>query len=165
MSPVPDRIHALLDERQVGYEVVEHKPDHTALQTAWDTHTPSREFAKTVFVEVDGECAMAVLTASEQLSVQRLRASVAATSVRLLDEGEIDKICPDCELGAAPPFGNLYGVPVFVSPRLCEDDTITFNGGTHREAIRMRYEDFERLVLPRVVSMAVGDDGGSRVPD
>jgi len=162
MCPIPARVQALLDERQVPFEVVEHKPDHTALQTAWDTHTPSREFAKTVFVEVDGECAMAVLTASDQLSEQGLRASVGASSVHLLDESEIEKVCPDCELGAAPPFGNLYGVPVFVSPRLREDETITFNGGTHREAIRMRYEDFERLVRPRVVSLSVGDDRGPR---
>lgn len=157
MSTIPDRIREFLEQAAVEYEVIPHRTDHTAAQTAWDTHTPRPAFAKTVFVEVDGRGAMAVLPASDRLAPEKLRLALDARDVRVLEEWEVDRLCPDCEVGAAPPLGNLYALPVYVSTALSCDGPITFNGGTHRVAIRIDYADFAKLVEPDVVPLARHD--------
>jgi Ala-tRNA(Pro) deacylase len=157
MSGVAVRLRDLLDQRHVEYEVIHHHTDHTARQTAHDTHTPPREFAKTVFVWIDERCAMAVLPADRLVSEEKLRRALSAKLVRLASEEEFEALCPDCEMGAAPPFGNLYDLPVYVSPSLAEDEQITFNAGSHQDAIRMAYADFVKLVEPRVVPLASHD--------
>jgi len=157
MSQIPSAIRDYLDAEGVEYEVVEHKGDHTALQTAWDTHTPAHVFAKTVFVQLDGRNVMAVIPASAHISASRLGQSTGAKQVRLLDEVEIEQLCSDCELGAAPPFGSLYALSVYISPALLKEDHVTFNGGTHRVAIRMRVADFERVVHPEAVALTECD--------
>ena len=154
MSEIPSRLREFLDENGVGYRVIHHTRDFRAMDTADDTRTPMQEFAKTVFICVDGEYAMAVLPASHFLSERRLEEALEARSVRLASESQMVLFCPDCDAGAAPPFGNLYGLPVFVSPALTQDEEITFNAGTHQDAIRMSYADFERLTHPRIVHMA-----------
>ena len=154
MNEIPARVRKLLDESGVDYETIHHERDYRARDTANDTHTPPREFAKTVFVCVDGEYAIAVLPATHYVSEHLLQESLGAEHVRLASESQFEELCPDSEVGAAAPFGHLYGLPVYVSPALAQDETITFNAGTHQEAIRLAYADFERLAAPRVVHMA-----------
>jgi len=153
MSEIVKRLHELLDRGGVSYEILHHHADFRAKTTAADTHTPPREFAKTVFLWIDGQYALAVLPASHFLSEAKLARNLDAKEVRLATEFEMADLCPDCEVGAAPPFGNLYNLPVYVSPIIARDEKITFNAGTHEDAVRMTYAGYERLVQPRVVSM------------
>lgn len=146
-----------LDQQGVDYQVHHHAEDVRALTTAADTHTPAREFAKTVFVWIDGQPAMAVVPASEKVALSRLKRGLEAEEVHVAHESDIKELCPDCAVGAAPPLGHLYDLPVYVSSSLAGDEEITFNGGDHRNAIRMRWEDFEKLVQPRVLPLAHRD--------
>ena len=155
--PLAAKLRSLLERSATPFEVIHHKADHTARQTAWDTHTPPEAFAKTVFVQVDGRHAMAVLPAADELDVDKLRRGLGARSVELETESEFEHLCPDCELGAAPPFGALYDLPLYASPRLAKSGTITFNGGSHRDAVRMKYGDYERLAGPEVLPLARKD--------
>lgn len=157
MSEIAGRLHKLLDETGVEYEVIHHRTDHTAQQTAWDTHTPPADFAKTVFVSIDGSYAMAVLPANDLVSEEKLRLSLSAGNVRVAGEDETEDLCPGCAIGAAPPFGNLWGLAVYASPSLAGDELITFNAGSHQDAIRMRWVDYARLVEPEVVPLARHD--------
>jgi Ala-tRNA(Pro) deacylase len=154
MPHIPARLTDFLDQNAVPYHIVRHAPDVHARDAARDSHIPDRQFAKTLFVRIDGRDAMAVLPASHSLSTHRLRSALRVPSVELMEEQETAALCPDCDLGAAPPFGNLYGIPVYVSPALREHEHIAFCAGTHEHVIQMRYEDYERLVQPRVVHMA-----------
>ncbi len=154
----PGELRAYLDREGVDYEMIHHQKDVRARATAQHTHTPSEEFAKTVFIWVDGEAAMAVVPASREVALSKLRRALDAEEVLVARESETRDICPDCEVGAAPPFGNLYGLPVYVSVALSHDEEITFNGGDHEHAFRMRYEDFDRLVRPRVVRLTKHDE-------
>ncbi len=113
-------------------------------------HTPEKEMAKVVIVKVDRRFVMTVLPASWKVDLRRLRTVFATHSVRLATEDEIASLFPDCELGAMPPFGNLYRIPVYVDQSLTEDEEIVFQAGTHSDAIRMRYWDFAALVFPVV---------------
>lgn len=138
----------LLEQEHVRYTVIPHTPAYTAQEVAASAHVPGRELAKTVIVKVDGRLAMVVLPATEQVRTEALCKALGARDVALADEDEFDARFPDCETGAMPPFGNLYGLEVFVSPRLAQDEEICFNAGSHEELIRMRYRDFERIAHP-----------------
>jgi len=153
MSGIVPRLRKYLDADGVEYEVISHKTDYRATVTARDTETPQSEFAKTVFVMIDERPAMAVVPASSDVALAKLRDEVGSNEVCLASEDEIRSICPDCEVGAAPPFGNLYDLPVYVSLALAADEQITFNAGTHNEAVRMSYADFARLVDPVVIAI------------
>jgi Ala-tRNA(Pro) deacylase len=157
MSGIATRLRELLDANGASYEKIHHPRDFRALETAADTHTRPDEFAKTVFVCIDGRFAMAVLPANHSVALSRLASAIGGVDSRLATEDEVRELCPDCEIGAAPPFGNLYGLEVYVSPRLAEDELITFNAGSHEEALRLRYADFERLAKPRRVPVCKGD--------
>jgi Ala-tRNA(Pro) deacylase len=148
------RLQQLLDSAGVDYTQIHHRRDYHASNTALDTFTPPDEFAKTVFVWIDGAPAMAVLPANKQLAPSKLRKAVGARRVQLASETDLKALCGDCEPGAAPPFGVLYDLPVFASRSLEEDDEITFNGGTHEHAIRMRFEDWRKLAQPQMVRLA-----------
>ena len=154
MVQLSERLQRFLDQQGVRYEAIGHTTDFTAQHTAADTHTPGREFAKTVVVRIDGEPAFAVLPAHHRVDLDRLRDSLGAVEVELCSEHDMEQICPDCDTGAVPPFGNLYDVPVFLSPAMADDDQITFNGGNHETAVRMALRDFERLVHPRMVDLS-----------
>ena len=153
MSGIVAKLKEFLEENGVDYEVIHHKTDYRARETARDTHTPQGEFAKSVFLLIDDQHAMAVVPASRDVAIGKLRDAVGAGEVRLASEDEFERLCPDCEVGAAPPFGNLYDLPVYVSKSLAADEQITFNAGSHSEAVRMSYRDFERLVKPRVLAV------------
>jgi Ala-tRNA(Pro) deacylase len=108
-------------------------------------------------VTLDGRMAMAVLPASRKISFESLQQATGAGDVQLAGEQAFRDIFPGCEVGAMPPFGNLYGMEVYVSKRLAEDKEIAFNAGSHTELIRMDYADFERLVQPKIASIAFGE--------
>jgi Ala-tRNA(Pro) deacylase len=161
MSGIMNRLAELLDGSEVEYEVIHHHADYRAVQTASDTHTQPGEFAKTVFVWIDGEFALTVLPATHTVSLGKLGRSLRANEIRLASEWEMKDLCPDCEVGAEPPFGNLFDLPVYVCPALARDEHITFNAGSHTDAVRMAYSDFERIVRPRVVHMSKHEEIGA----
>ncbi len=144
----PKTLTDFLDQHRVRYAVIHHSPAYTAQEIAESVHVPGKQFAKTVIVEIDGRMAMAVVPATTPVHTEMLRRATGARSVVLAVEDDFRPRFPDCEPGAMPPFGNLYGMEVFVSQQLAEDEQICFNAGTHREVLCMAYEDFVRLVRP-----------------
>jgi Ala-tRNA(Pro) deacylase len=143
-----------LDREKVPYEVLPHMRTYTAQGAAASLHVRGREFAKSVILKTDdGRLAMAVVPAPRPVDLQAAAAAMGA-KVELAREEEFADLFMDCEVGAEPPFGNLYGVPVFVDESLRKDPEIVFNAGRHDEAMRMRYADFERLVHPAVASLS-----------
>ena len=142
------RLKDFLDEQHVKYVTIGHSPAFTAQEIAAMAHIPGKELAKTVVVKIDGKLAMVVTPASEQVELDNLKESLGAGDVDLASESEFKDSFPDCETGAMPPFGNLYGMNVFVSQTLREDDEIAFNAGTHSELVRLPYAEFQRLVHP-----------------
>lgn len=143
-----ERVTRYLDEHDVKYVIMQHSPAFTAQEIAEAVHVTGRHFAKCVVVKVDGRLAMAVLPASDRVDLQRLAQSVGATSVELAREKDFQDSLPDCDVGAMPPFGNLFGMEVFVSPHLTAADLIAFNAGSHTEVMQLPYEAFARLVNP-----------------
>ncbi len=142
------RLKKFLDDQNVKYVVIGHSPAFTAQEIAERAHIPGKELAKTVMVKVDGDLAMVVIPASAKLKVAHLKQALGAAEVELAGEHEFKDAFPDCETGAMPPFGNLYGMKVFVAQALREDEEIAFNAGSHSELIRLPYSEFERLVRP-----------------
>jgi Ala-tRNA(Pro) deacylase len=150
-----ERLKKFLDKEEIPYLTVRHSRAFTAQEVAASCHIPGHEMAKTVIVKLDGEMVMVVLPASAQIDLDLLRDFAGAEGrVRLADELEFEDLFPGCELGAMPPFGNLYGMEVFVAPELAANEEIAFNAGSHTEIIRMSYADFARLVRPRVMRFA-----------
>lgn len=147
------KLREFLKENQVAHKVIPHPLAFTATSVAGAAHIPGREMAKTVVVNLDGRLALAVVPATRKVDLERLRQSTGAVHAELADEREFMGDFPECEPGAMPPFGNLYGMEVFVEPHLAADEQIAFNAGTHTELIRMSYKDFERLTHPKLVEM------------
>ncbi len=156
---IPSKIQSFLEHERVQYEVLSHRTTFTAQETAASIHAPGREVAKPVIVK-DGKegrsFAMAVTDAPHLVNLQRFAGLTGMQDVRLAEEQEIRLLFPDCEPGAMPPLGNLYGLPTYVDRKLEEDEFISFNAGSHTEVVRMRYDDFKRLVHPQVGSFALG---------
>ncbi len=144
-----------LDNRGVAYQSIPHTPAYTAQEIAATAHISGKEMAKTVIVKLDGKLAMAVLPASSQLSLERLRNATHTRLAELAGEMEFKDRFPGCEVGAMPPFGNLFDMPVYVARKLIGDEEIAFNAGSHTEVVRMHYKDFDQLVHPTVVEMAM----------
>jgi Ala-tRNA(Pro) deacylase len=145
------KLREFLDSRGVRYVTINHSRSYTAAEVAQSVHVKGRDFAKTVIVKIDGALAMVVLPASRRIVLHDLREWLAHPHVRLATEDEFRDAFPDCEIGAMPPFGNLYGMPVYVAASLVDEAEIAFNAGTHSEVIKMAYEDFEQLVQPLVI--------------
>jgi Ala-tRNA(Pro) deacylase len=145
-----------LDKHNVKYVVISHSLAYTAQGIAALAHIPGKELAKTVIVKLDGTLAMAVVPASSHVDLQLLKKAVNAHSVELAYEEEFRDRFPECETGAMPPFGNLYDFDVYADESLAKDKEIAFNAGSHRELIRMAWEDFARLVNPRLGTFASG---------
>jgi len=150
------KLREFLDGNQVKYVTISHSVAYTAQEIAASAHIRGKELAKTVMVMLDGELAMAVLPASYQLDLEKLKEVAGAASVRLATEAEFKDRFPGCETGAMPPFGNLYGMKVFADETLTEDEEIAFNAGTHSELVRLAYADYARLVQPTVAKLAKG---------
>ncbi len=146
------KLKMFLDEEKIKYVSIIHSTAYTAQEVAASAHITGKELAKTVIVELDGKMAMAVLPANRKIVLQDLREITGSEEVKFASEEEFQEKFPGCETGAMPPFGNLYGMDVYVAQSLSENEEIAFNAGSHTEVIRMAYTDFERLVRPRVVS-------------
>ncbi|HXK58350.1 MAG TPA: YbaK/EbsC family protein [Acidobacteriota bacterium] len=149
------KLKEFLDQNRVKYVTISHSLAYTAQEIAASAHVSGKEMAKTVIIKVDGRMAMAVLPASLKVDFELLADAIDANKVELATEREFKQLFPDCELGAMPPFGNLYGMDVFVAESLSEHKEIVFNAGSHTELIRMSYADFQRLVQPQVVKLSV----------
>jgi Ala-tRNA(Pro) deacylase len=149
-----DRLEAYLREKRVPFEVRHHPVAYTAQEVAASEHVPGKMLAKTVMVLADGEMVMLALPAPYQVDMEKAGTALRAGEVRLAREEEFEGAFPDCEVGAMPPFGNLYDLPVYVEEALAEDETIVFRAGTHTDTMSVRYADFERLVKPTVVEFA-----------
>jgi Ala-tRNA(Pro) deacylase len=148
------RLHHFLDERHVPYTTLTHHRTITAQETADAAHVGERNFAKTVMLKVDGALAMVVMPAAYRADLTRLSRALGGCEVELAHEDEFKDTFPDCEVGAMPPFGNLYGIPVYVDARLTGGAEIAFNAGSHTDVVRMPYAEFERLAEPRLLYLA-----------
>jgi Ala-tRNA(Pro) deacylase len=145
-----------LDGKQIKYIVISHSVAYTAQGIAALAHIPGKELAKTVMVKVDGALAMAVVPASRHVDLGMLKSAAEANSVQLASEADFKERFSDCETGAMPPFGNLYHMRVIADESLARDKEIAFNAGTHRELVRLGWEDFERLVQPKIAKISIG---------
>ncbi len=151
------KLKEFLDSQGVKYVSINHSPAYTAQEIAASAHVHGKELAKTVMVTIDGRLAMAVLPASRKVSFDLLREAAGAENVQLAAERAFGDMFPGCEVGAMPPFGNLYDMEVYVSKLLAEDEEIAFNAGSHTELIRLGFRDFLRLVKPKVARIAYGE--------
>ena len=149
------KLKEFLDGQRVKYVTIQHSPAYTAQEIAASAHVRGKELAKTVIVTVDGRLAMAVLPASRKVDVGRVSEVSGAANVKIAAEQDFRTAFPECEVGAMPPFGNLYGMDVYVDERLSEDDEIAFNAGSHTELIRLAYRDFARLVKPKTARISL----------
>lgn len=145
------RLHNFLDQRQAPYTTQQHPRTVTAQQTADAAHIGNRHFAKTVVLKVDGGLAMMVMPAAYRVDLTRLSRALGGSEVLLAQEDEFRDAFPDCELGAMPPFGHLYDMPVYVDSRLAGQREIAFNAGSHTDLVRMPYPEFEQLARPQVL--------------
>ncbi|MCW0484340.1 aminoacyl-tRNA deacylase [Gaoshiqia sediminis] len=148
------KLKEYLDKNNIEYITIRHSLAYNAQRIAATTHIPGKELAKTVMVKIDGRMAMAVLPASYLINLKLLKETTGAKKVEIANELEFKHLFPDCEIGAMPPFGNLYDMEVYVAESLADDEEIAFNAGTHVELIRMAYADFERLVQPVVLQFS-----------
>lgn len=145
---ITNRLQELLEENDISYDVIEHAPAYTAQEEAAAAHVPGRTWAKTVVLVADGEPQMAVLPATHRVNEERFRQLLGAEGVRLADEEEFASLYPDCEPGAMPPFGTLYGQTTFVDETLRQAERIAFNAGDHETAVEIAYSDYETLASP-----------------
>ena len=147
-------LQKFLDAQHIKYVTMSHSPAFTAQEIAASAHIPGKELAKTVIVKVNGDMAMAVLPACDRVDFDLLKEAAAVNKVELASEEEFKDKFYECDLGAMPPFGNLYGMEVFVADVLTEDEEIAFNCGSHTELIQMSYKDFEATVKPKIMKFS-----------
>ncbi len=148
MNP-SEHVKNYLNSHTVPYEMIHHRRDFTAQEAAADTHTKGTDFAKSVILWVENRYCMAVLPASKQIDLAKVKKFLHVKSAEIASEDEVEAICTHCEIGAMPPFGEFYDIPVYVSTDLTYEHLITFNAGTHEDVVRMRYRDYDELVKPK----------------
>ena len=149
------KIEEYLRDHGVTFRTHEHSPAFTAQEVAAVEHVSGNQLAKAVVVSADGKPMMCVVPASSKLDLHKVAAAAHARQVRLAEESEMARLFPDAEVGAEPPFGNLYHMPTLVDSHLSEDREIVFQGGTHRQAIWMTYTDYDHCVQPTVTDLTV----------
>ena len=149
------KLEEFLDSKQVKYITINHSPAYTAREVAASAFVPRREFAKAAIVKLDGDMAIAVVPASRHVDLGKLASEAGAGEALLASEEEFRDRFPGCEVGAMPPFGNLYGMKTYVDTLLEEDDEIVFNAGTHTQVVRLSYADYSTLVQPTRCSISV----------
>ena len=145
------KLKKFLDSQKVKYVKITHSPAYTAQEIAESAHIPGKDMAKTVIVNIDGKMAMAVLPSNYSIDFDYFRKETGSKKIELATEEQFKDMFPDCEIGFVPPFGNLYGMNVFVDEHLSRDKEIAFNAGAHLELFKMSYKDFEKLVKPTVI--------------
>ena len=151
--PMLRKLKEVLDQANISYEVYSHSLAYTAQEIAATQHISGKNMAKVVILKIDGSLAMAVVPASRLVSLPLMKTALGCKEVRLATEDEFASRFPECEIGAMPPFGNLFGLPVYVDPLLEKDETIFFNAGNHHQTVKLRYRDFKALVKPQVVPL------------
>lgn len=147
---ISNRLKEFLDRFEIGYDVMHHDPAFTAQELAARMHISGFEFTKTVVVKLDGEFALVAVPAPLRINFKELAQVAGAKKARLANEQEFQQFFPDCELGAMPPFGNLYQLPTYADIEVTRNENMVINAGTHAEALRLRFSDFNRLARPRV---------------
>ncbi len=152
--PILTKLREFLDGQKVLYDVASHRQAFTAQEVAAAQHVPGKELAKVVMLRSGASFVMAVLPAPYRVDLDRAKAAIGKADLVLANEQEFKGLFPQCEAGAMPPFGNLYGLPVYVDDTLTRDEEIVFNAGTHTQTVKMKYADFARLVQPKVCSFA-----------
>lgn len=148
------RLEEFLNREHINYKRIVHSRAYTAQKTAAYAHISGNEIAKTVVIKIDGTLCMAVLPASYQVDIKSVKQATGAKDVRVATESEFKDTFRDCEVGAMPPFGNLYNMEVFVAEKLTEDTNIAFNACSHAELIQMSYKDYQKLVHPTILKMS-----------
>jgi Ala-tRNA(Pro) deacylase len=148
------KLKDFLDSHKIKYTTISHSQAYTAQEIAATAHISGQAMAKTVMIKVDGKMAMAVLPASFRVDFNLLKEAIDAKNVVLAGEKEFQDLFPECDIGAMPPFGNLYDMQVYVAQRLTEDKEIAFNAGSHTELIKLTYKDFAALVKPRIMKFS-----------
>ena len=146
-----ESVRKYLDSQQVAYTTISHKPTYTAQEVAANTHISGKDLAKTVMIKLDGKMVMAVLPAAYHVNFHLLKEATGAKDIQLAREDEFMELFPDSDVGAMPPFGNLYGLDVYVAESLAEDEVIAFNAGTHTDLIKMTFATFVKLVRPKIL--------------
>jgi Ala-tRNA(Pro) deacylase len=151
---IPAKLIDFLNQGKVRYEILHHPEAFTAQELAAIEHVKGKQHAKVVIIKANGDKFMAVLPADDRVDLEKLdKATGRRTS--LATEAEFKTVFPDCAVGTMPPFGNLYGVETYVEKSLTENDFIVFEAGTHSDALKMQYGDFERLAQPKVAEFGV----------
>lgn len=150
-----ERLEQYLREHGVPFKVMTHSAAYTMPEVAAALHVPGKQVAKVVMVKADGKIIMLVIPAAYRLDFAQVRALLGVKKVSLAGEEEFAGLFPDCATGAMPPFGNLYGVPVYVDQALAEEENIVFRVGTHQHTMKLAYADFARLAQPTVGRFAV----------
>lgn len=148
------KIESFLQDAGVEFEAHEHPLTYTAQATAEVEHIPGKTVAKVVMALADGQLIMTVLPAAHKLDMEKLKKALGAEDVRLAHEDEFAATFPNCDVGAMPPIGRLYGLTTYVDESLADDESIVFQAGTHKDSVRMKYEDFVKAVQPEVVDVA-----------
>jgi Ala-tRNA(Pro) deacylase len=151
---IPKRLIDCLDESKVHYEILHHPEAVTAQRTAQAEHVKGRHHAKVVMIKSGEQHLMMVLPADHQIDLEKVEKEIGKT-VSLDKEQEFKSLFPDCAIGAMPPFGNLYGLPTYVDEHLAEQEYIAFEAGTHTDAIKLSYRDYEKIVKPKVKDLVI----------
>ena len=155
---VPERITRYLNAQGIRFDRIEHPRAVSAQKLAQALHASGHQVAKTVVVRVDGRPWLAVLAASEVVEPILLGAALGARHVELADESSLAEMFPDCELGAEPPFGHLYGMPVIIDAPLDRQERLIVRAGSHEEALVVSTKDLFRLERPVVASFGVSPE-------
>lgn len=145
------KLKEFLDSQGIEYVTINHSLAYTAQRIAAAAHISGKDLAKTVMLKADGKMMMTVLPASCKINLDLLKEAINVSKLELASEKEFKDLFPDCEVGAMPPFGNLYSMETYVAEKLIEDEEIAFNAGSHRELIKLAFKDYERLVKPKVI--------------
>ena len=147
---VPVNLQTWLDEMGVSYRASHHATAYTAQDLAAAEHLPGRQVIKPVVVRADGRFVMCALPACHRIDMEALRRQLQANQIQLADEGKLAELFPDCELGAEPPIGRLYGMPMIMDESVVADSRVTFQAGTHSDAVTMSLADFRRVAKPEM---------------
>lgn len=153
MAKITDLLR-YLQSNKVEFQVLEHDPAFSAHDVAAVSHVPESEMAKAILIKIDEHFWMAVLRADQRINQQMIRRVFGAKMVQLAHEEDLGMLFPDCQIGAMPPFGNLYGLPVLLEECLADDEEIVFNACTHTKSIRMKFKDFRHLAKPVIAEFA-----------
>ena len=151
------RLIDFLELQGVPYRERHHVPTYTAQQEAGAQHLPGHRVAKVVIVMADKRPAMFVVPADRHVDLSAARCCLRRGEVRLAREDELARLFPDCEVGAMPPFGNWYGLQVYLDASLAAEPDLTFAAGHYDESITMptaALERFSHAVVARIAEPA-----------